>query len=456
MDDGTSVVDGSPHHPKPFQRSPISRLPCELLAEIFFYLIGHPGHFHPDCCGFLAEWLAIIHVCSKWRKVAFGAKCLWTNVIFSDSHIARAMLQRARGMPLNLSLEHLPRTHRPPIVQSYIENLALVIRHSSGNIRTVQLTLSVDDLQDIMRQLEDMQFTSHLERFKLSVWNPRGVCDIPLSLVFLPHDLFDGQYPQLRSLSLSNIFLPVKTYQFTQLTQIKLDGILLKEDQKICFDCLLNTLEPLSPTLQYIQLSHTLKDCYPTPSSPHRQIVLRDLHYLDIASTGSNNEHLLRCLKLPQRPIKLLWTALTRSSSQLSLLSPVSAQYAGASDAVLRALYINFRPYKGHPFYEIRCLFRESAQFDDLENEESCTVARVASHDTGDHIAAGEHVATDLARIFDTVLLDDLVVLTFKCEYLLNDATQCSILRTLRLARNVREPDIEGLSQAVFNRKVET
>lgn len=428
-----------------------------MLARIFSYLIGNPARFHPDCCGFLAEWLSIIHVCSKWRKVAFGAKCLWTNVIFSSTDIARAMLQRSRGMPLNLYLEHSPRAHRSPIVQSYIQNLALVIRHSSGNIRTVQLALSVDDLQDIMLQLEDMKFTSHLERFKMSIWNPRGVCDIPLSLVFLPHDLFEGQYPQLRSLLLSNIFLPVKTYQFTQLTQLKLDGTLLKEDQKICFDCLLNILEQLSPTLQSIRLSHVIKDCYPTtPSSPLRQIVLRDLRYLDIMSTGSNNERLLSCLKLPQRPIKLLWTALARSSSQLSLLSPVSAQYAGTSDAVLRALSINFRSYEGHPFYEIRCLSTESAQFNDVENEESWTVASVASYDTSDNIAAGEQVAGDIARIFDTILLDHLVVLTCKCPCPLSDAAQRSILRTLHLAKNVRELGTEGLSQAVFEGKIET
>lgn len=375
------------------------------------------------------------------------------------------MLLRSRGTPINLCLEHLPRAHRPPLVKSYIQNLALAIHLSSGTIRAVQLALSTDDLRDIMPQLEGTRFTPHLERFKLSVWNPTVDRNLPLSLTFLPDDSFEDEYPQLRSLLLSNIFLPVKTYHFTQLTQLKLDATLLKEDQKICFDCLLNILEPLSPTLQHVRLSNVIKDCSSgyankpasnPPSFPQRQIVLRDLRYLDIMSTASNNERLLSCLKLPQRPIKLLWTALARSSNQLSLLSPIACRYAGTCDTTLHSLAISFKSHQGHSFYEIRCAPTELTQCDGLENQESWTIARIASYeDTSDSIGAGGRVAEDLARIFDTILLSHLVVLTFSCQCSLNDAAQRSIVRTLRLAKNVRRLEMEGLSQAMFGGKEE-
>lgn len=404
-----------------------------------------------------------MHVCSRWRRVALDAKCLWSNIILSDTDIARAMLLRSRGAPINLCLEHLPRAQRPPFVKSYIRNLTLAIRLSSRTIRTVQLALSTDDLQDIVSQLDDTTLMPRLEHFKLSVWNPNAGHNVPLSLTFLPHDAFDGEHPRLRSLLLSNIFPPVKPYQFTQLTQLKLDATLLKEDRKICLDCLLDILEPLSPTLQHVRLSNVIKDCSlggtirpPNnfPSLRHRQIVLRDLRSLDIMSTACNGERLLSCLRLPQRPIKLLWTAMARSSRQLSLLSAIAAQYSGTCDNALCTLAISLRTSQGHPFYEIRAAPTELIQFDDLEYGGSWTRARVACYEC-DSIGAGEQVAEDLARIFDTIHLGHLVVLSFSCQCSLNDATQRSIMRTLRLAKNVQRLEMEGLSQAVFGGKDE-
>lgn len=85
------------------QAAPISRLPAELLSEIFLYnrdssivnfLDGTESHPH--------TWTAVTHVCRVWRSVALSFPHLWDHIYTSRKDVAVAWLSRSHELPLQV------------------------------------------------------------------------------------------------------------------------------------------------------------------------------------------------------------------------------------------------------------------------------------------------------------------------------------------------------------------
>jgi hypothetical protein len=165
--------------------APVSRLPPETLAAIFFYL-SPPGIFstslHFYGYGYLA-WMCVAHVCRQWRETALNHPRLWSHIDFTASFIKLTpvamaeILARAKIEPLYLEAElpnlsaaqldaferqlevHISHTRRLSIrgnLQSALDRLkssaptleSLYLGHRSGHSELSQAVIPVSVFND--------------------------------------------------------------------------------------------------------------------------------------------------------------------------------------------------------------------------------------------------------------------------------------------------------------------
>ncbi|KAF8259143.1 hypothetical protein EI94DRAFT_1048760 [Lactarius quietus] len=79
------------------ERALVSRLPVEILIHIFSYypasdLYPHVRHRPPP------PWLAVTHVCRRWRNAALCCPFLWVEIISTNFNWAVAMLERSKDL----------------------------------------------------------------------------------------------------------------------------------------------------------------------------------------------------------------------------------------------------------------------------------------------------------------------------------------------------------------------
>ena len=126
----------------------ISRLPTELLAEIFL-LFEHQYCQDSFAAGKRAlqthfGWLVVTHVCRHWRSVARALPHVWSDVPMShDTEPMKMFLSLSGGVPLSI----IPRRHdyedelRPAILSLLIPEVP--------RIRSLHLRLCISCLQDL-------------------------------------------------------------------------------------------------------------------------------------------------------------------------------------------------------------------------------------------------------------------------------------------------------------------
>lgn len=86
--------------------APVSRLPCELLREIFRLSVR--DQYVKTCCWF-APWFSITHVCHRWRTVAISYPQLWTLIFFNPNRdctfeVATMFAERSQECPLDIDV----------------------------------------------------------------------------------------------------------------------------------------------------------------------------------------------------------------------------------------------------------------------------------------------------------------------------------------------------------------
>ncbi|TFY84003.1 hypothetical protein EWM64_g18 [Hericium alpestre] len=134
--------------------APISRLPAELIALIFFYYqamqraaakaLRQNEYVVPS-------WLNVTYVCRRWRHIALEIPTLWVDIVI-HKYWTQEMLRRSRNAPLILDVV-LPfpnnSTARPskflPTVKLALEQL-----HRAGELNLVG---HWEVLQEVMAQL---------------------------------------------------------------------------------------------------------------------------------------------------------------------------------------------------------------------------------------------------------------------------------------------------------------
>lgn len=140
---------------------PISRIPNELLCEIFLYMRSACGLYLED----LAEdprvagsrivddllalwwphrWIIVSHICRQWRNVAISCPRLWSQIIVTanDDRIT-AFLQRSQRFPLAFSksiIAGTPMSQYVDILNAYLDRTisisCLIVGRGSSELAT--------------------------------------------------------------------------------------------------------------------------------------------------------------------------------------------------------------------------------------------------------------------------------------------------------------------------------
>ncbi|KAI0041443.1 hypothetical protein FA95DRAFT_1611006 [Auriscalpium vulgare] len=116
---------------------PVARLPPEIIRAIFAFCSDIDRPWIEEGLSDYPGWLAVTHVCRRWRDVALEYPGLWADVLYSLGPAwADAFVERAQTMPLVVHLDspYAPDWH----IQSVAKNIS----------RTAYLNVEVDVLEN--------------------------------------------------------------------------------------------------------------------------------------------------------------------------------------------------------------------------------------------------------------------------------------------------------------------
>ena len=309
---------------------PIFTLPPELLTRIFhFYALEVP----PWSDGVQKlGWIAVTHVCRRWRQVALGDSSLWARItgISPNAKWISEMLFRSRNAPLVVDFAVTP---VPEILSKFARHIF--------SIRELRLRgLSVHHYQGLQKicALE----APALEHLELGVSGPYPVTFHQLGFGWTT--LFRGLAPKLRTLSLSNISIPRSLIPCGQLTQLKITlfrGIsvhstALLSDSSQLLDLLINT-----PNLEVLVLE--FRSSTILFQAPHGQAVhLPHLSHLYLGGSTSCVANLLKVLQLPSSTtLHLRCISENPSTHNVNIILPlVSAHFHNPTPLEFRGLRI--------------------------------------------------------------------------------------------------------------------
>ncbi|KAH9918408.1 uncharacterized protein BXZ73DRAFT_3641, partial [Epithele typhae] len=204
--------------------SPISRLPAEILSEIFLHSFDRPNresippflpsstHIQDQIDEHIATLLPLTHVCQSWRRVALQFPALWTDIDCHSRDQYLAFKERSQELGVSLVLGHT----------AYISNEAVeeVVSSLIHRVQRLDMELECPELKpppwiftasaprmeclNLVIGCDDTQF---LGRWRSS---PEG------------RFLFRDEISSLRALSLSGLLKWIPINSFPNLTHFAL------------------------------------------------------------------------------------------------------------------------------------------------------------------------------------------------------------------------------------------
>jgi hypothetical protein len=78
--------------------APISRLPSELLSEIFTIYAASHNSQDDFTCGTTIAWIGITQVCRHWRAVSSDCARMWANLVFTRNSATEDMILQSNLM----------------------------------------------------------------------------------------------------------------------------------------------------------------------------------------------------------------------------------------------------------------------------------------------------------------------------------------------------------------------
>jgi len=208
------VLHSSRHNAQTNPFCPISRLPPELLENIFIhnardsYVYGKYGNSMPAA----PNWANVSYVCRHWRDVALGCPSLWTYIPRTSQRWTQELLARSKNVPLKVYGGIRP-GDEPSRMLSIVEQ---VLNHME-RIQTLYLHLpSLSQVRD-SRILSKFLFScapclEYLDLLGFEIIDGPGVS--------LLH--FEGETPALRILKLADCSLPWYSFRLNGLTVLEL------------------------------------------------------------------------------------------------------------------------------------------------------------------------------------------------------------------------------------------
>jgi hypothetical protein len=245
-------------------------MPPEILALV-------PDFWNKDCGGRDRDLIALTHVCRTWREVFISRPSLWTNLDCEGRYRTRIYLERAKSLPINLSLQindSLPPCH--PFFK--------VVPHSIGQLKS----LSIEG------DLRCLEATAHhlchpapvLEELSIRGRYGYGSHHNPE----LSSALFNGDFPSLRKLKLKSVRPELPWRNMVNLTSIMLAHVSWGEDS---IKQLLDLFES-TPRLREVNLLATST----SGAQSGRLVSLPCLERMEITG-GSSASPLLDSLLIP-------------------------------------------------------------------------------------------------------------------------------------------------------------
>ena len=254
--------------------TPISALPTEIIAAIFFLLRLPSIHLA----------LHVAHVCHRWREIALDQPLFWTHIDFTTVSPAGAteILARARMAPLYLEAKVSLRRWDGDRFVALQKELQTHISHIS------HLRISAEPLH-LNSTLEGLISPAPtLERLSLSVEKSARP-----SRVSVPNTLFDATTPRLSSLELFNCNLSWKSPLFKGLKNLK-----ISVGTRPSLTDWLDALNEM-PRLKRLVLHSALPLAPRFPFDVERTITLPSLTRLDISASELDCGLALAHLVLP-------------------------------------------------------------------------------------------------------------------------------------------------------------
>ncbi|TFY69936.1 hypothetical protein EVG20_g2945 [Dentipellis fragilis] len=290
--------------PPPPPPSPISRLPPELLCQIFAFSTARDTSQHGLATRSPPKWIAITYVCGQWREIALNDRSLWQDVTIDLSlRWAGHFINRSDPMPVDVEYEIKPL--RPGRytdgVMTQEEAQKSFLDWLLGRMNRIRKLYLRGYVAPISRHFPKLLYTASadiLEDLSVEVlesWYPLTINGhVALTLVVLRMDLiFLGRAPKLHTLRVAGAFtmqrqLP-KLHELRHLTHV---------DAALTFmDFFLKALQSM-PALETLDIQH-LADTHRseppeyTADLPHLTSVrITSTHHLHIC-------HLAHHLRIP-------------------------------------------------------------------------------------------------------------------------------------------------------------
>ena len=302
-DNSSSSLDTSPTTPHP-----ITLIPVEILSEIMCYMPLFYGHDAPSIRPlnraldpsrrFTKEgpirtphWVAVSHVCHRWRQVALRCKALWTCVPLVSTRWAQRALTLSYPHPITLRID----SRDSSLDKGYVSVDALCYALAqSSRIRKIRMhspwgTKYGDRVISIVYGAL-LCGAPALEEFDLA-------SDLPFLVDSGPDrsKIVDG-IAELRVLRLDECYLPANCFLFHRgLTHLRLSG---SRAMWPALESMVSTLA-LVPKLQVLELYGVLPSGH-LQSSDIPSFDLPSLKELHLGGTGQSILALLKSLNLSE------------------------------------------------------------------------------------------------------------------------------------------------------------
>ncbi|KAH9007284.1 hypothetical protein EDB86DRAFT_75656 [Lactarius hatsudake] len=171
------------------ERALVSRLPVEILIQIFSYcpasdLYPHVRHRPPP------PWLAVTHVCRRWRNAALSCPSLWVEIISTNFEWTAAMLERSKDLPIHVSVDDGGSAQMPCELST-----ARLLFTKIHRMQSLAMTCA-HAIIACVPMLFEAKAAPLLQELIITNFHPSH----PLDLVARP--LFSGETPNLQFLSL--------------------------------------------------------------------------------------------------------------------------------------------------------------------------------------------------------------------------------------------------------------
>ncbi|KAH9978238.1 hypothetical protein BGW80DRAFT_800651 [Lactifluus volemus] len=171
------------------ERALISRLPVEILIQIFSYYPASDRNphirFRPP-----PPWLAVTHVCQRWRNAALSCPSLWVDIISTNFRWTEVMLERSRDVPIQITVDDGGSEHMPCEVRTARLLFSKIYRAQSLAVTCVHAIIAC------IPMLFDAEGAPLLQELIITNFHPSTSIDL------VSQPLFSGKTPSLQLLSL--------------------------------------------------------------------------------------------------------------------------------------------------------------------------------------------------------------------------------------------------------------